>query len=49
MKLWFFFNIVFSFNSRTRKGCDTITHRKAIEAIVSIHAPARGAILLRIR
>ena len=33
-----------SFNSRTREGCDRILFKAVATTIVSIHAPARGAI-----
>ena len=33
-----------SFNSRTREGCDTCRFVVNAELVVSIHAPARGAI-----
>ena len=33
-----------SFNSRTREGCDAKGYEVSSAAVVSIHAPARGAI-----
>ena len=35
------------FNSRTREGCDACILMQLSQGIVSIHAPARGAITLK--
>ena len=37
------FNVLLSFNPRTRTGCDTYGNTEARLLFVSIHAPARGA------
>ena len=34
----------YRFNSRTREGCDNFNGQQLTDAMVSIHAPARGAI-----
>ena len=39
----YFSSIIFGFNSRTRKGCDTRFFKSVIFFRVSIHAPVKGA------